>query len=172
MAQQKGSNRIFRSMKILVILFALPMMSAGCARGSPEAMDPITATNATGSEKIIPTSSVSTEQLAYAATVGDIAAGEELFHQPVEGVPHEWSCSTCHSLDGSNSQDGPTLTGISELAGVRVNGLSDVEYLRQSIVDPYAYRLEGEWRGAMPYQYSELLTQDQINNLIAFLLTR
>lgn len=115
---------------------------------------------------------VPAEQLAIAAAVGDIAAGEELFNQPVDGVPHSWSCSSCHSLDGSDSQDGPTLAGISAVAADRVVGLSDVDYIRQSIVDPYAFRDYGEWRGVMPYQYSELFSDDQINNLIAFLLTR
>jgi mono/diheme cytochrome c family protein len=123
-------------------------------------------------EETSTSSTVSAEQLAFAGTVGDIAAGEELFNQPVDGVPHSFSCSSCHSLDGNDSLSGPTLAGISDIAADRVVGLSDVDYLRQSIVDPYAFRVDGEWRGVMPYQYSELLSGDQINDLIAFLLTR
>jgi hypothetical protein len=44
--------------------------------------------------------------------------------------------------------------------------------LRQSIVDPYAFEVGGEWAFAMPYRYPEALSEDQINNLIAFLLTQ
>jgi len=38
---------------------------------------------------------------------------------------------------------GPSFQGISKRAGDRVPGLSAVEYLRQSIVDPSAYMVEG-----------------------------
>jgi hypothetical protein len=50
--------------------------------------------------------------------------------------------------------------------------MSDVDYLRESIVDPSAFRVDGEWSFAMPHQYPDLLSEDQINNLIAFLLTQ
>jgi hypothetical protein len=50
--------------------------------------------------------------------------------------------------------------------------MSDVDYLRQSIVDPYAFRVGGEWTFPMPYRYPDVLSEDEINNLIAFLLTR
>ena len=115
---------------------------------------------------------VSDEQLAVAAAVGDITAGKELFNLHVDGVSHSASCSTCHSLDGKNSPDAPTLAGISAVAAYRVAGMSDVDYLRLSIVDPGAFMVSGEWRFGMPPQYSDLFSEDQINNLIAFLLTR
>ncbi len=117
-------------------------------------------------------SAVSDEQLATAAAIGDIAAGEELFNKRIEGVQHSVSCSSCHTLDGKDSQDAPTLAGISAVAADRVDGMSDVDYLRQSIVDPYAFRVGGEWRFAMPHQYPDLFSEDEIDNLIAFLLTR
>jgi mono/diheme cytochrome c family protein len=117
-------------------------------------------------------SAVSDEQLATAAAIGDIAAGEELFNKRIEGVQHSVSCSSCHTLDGKDSQDAPTLAGISAVAADRVDGMSDVDYLRQSIVDPYAFRVGGEWEFAMPYRFSDVLSEDEIDNLIAFLLTR
>jgi mono/diheme cytochrome c family protein len=124
------------------------------------------------SGSVATTSAVSDDQLAAAAAVGDIAAGEELFYQPVAGVPDSVSCSSCHSLDAQNNQWAPTLAGISAVAANRVDGMSDVDYLRQSIADPYAFRVGGEWAYAMPYQYPDALSEDQIDNLIAFLLTR
>jgi mono/diheme cytochrome c family protein len=173
MTQRKVDRRIIHSRRLLAVLFVLLMMAAGCANGAPEVIEPTSVPVATDLEEIAPTSAVSTEQLAFAATVGDIAAGEELFNQPVDGVPHSWSCSSCHTLDGNDTQSAPTLAGISAIAGDRVVGLSDVDYLRQSIVDPNAFHVDGEWRrGSMPHQYPDLLSDDQINNLIAFLLTR
>lgn len=114
----------------------------------------------------------SEEQLAAAAAVGDIAAGEELYNEKIEEAPDSVSCSSCHSLDGAESPFGPTHAGISAVAADRVAGMSDVDYLRESIVDPSAFRVDGEWSFAMPHQYPDLLSEDQINNLIAFLLTQ
>lgn len=115
---------------------------------------------------------VSAEQLATAAAVGDIAAGEELFDQPVAGVPHSVSCASCHSATSASSRSGPVLEGMAVVAGTRVDGMPAVDYLRQSIVDPYAFTVEGDWAIAMPYQYPDALSEEQINNLVAFLLTR
>lgn len=115
---------------------------------------------------------VSDEQLAAAAAVGDIAAGEKLFDEPVAGVSHAVTCASCHSLDGKDGRN-PTIIGISAVAADRIEGMSDVDYLRQSIVDPYVFRPSGDWNSApMPYRYPELLSEAQINDLIAFLLTR
>lgn len=117
------------------------------------------------------TASVSDAQLEAAAAVGDIDAGEDLFFRPLDGIPDSASCSTCHSLDPSNSQWAPTLAGMATIAAGRVDGLTDVDYLRQSIVDPYAFVVEGSWPFAMPFRYPDVLSDDEINNLIAFLLT-
>lgn len=88
----------------------------------------------------------------------------------MEGVPQDEPCSTCHTLDGTDTH-APSLAGISQAAADRVEGMSDVEYLRQSILDPSAVR-EGEWSTTMPYQYPDILTEEQVNDLIAFLLTK
>lgn len=115
--------------------------------------------------------SPSDEQLAAASAIGDIAAGEKLFGEPLDGVTHSLSCSSCHSLDGKDGRN-PTIVGIAAAAGSRIDGMSDVDYLRQSIIDPYAFKTTGNWNSApMPYRYPELLTEQQINDLIAFLLT-
>lgn len=118
------------------------------------------------------TASVSDAQLEAAAAVGDIDAGEDLFFRPLDGIHDSASCSTCHSFDPNNSQWAPTLAGISTIAAGRVDGLTDVDYLRQSIVDPGAFVVEGSWPFAMPFRYPDVLSDDEINNLIAFLLTR
>ncbi len=66
---------------------------------------------------------------------------------------------------------GPSFQGISKRAGDRVPGLSAVEYLRQSIVDPSAYVVEG-FVDIMPISIGFLLSEEDIDNLVAFLLTQ
>jgi cytochrome c553 len=171
--QREVNKWIFNVRSIPFVLFILPLLAAGCAGETPVSTAPTPVSSPTPvpapTEVVL---AVSDEQLALAAAVGDIAAGEELFNQHVDGVSHSASCSTCHSLDGKNSPDAPTLAGISEVAADRVTGMSDVDYLRLSIVDPGAFWVSGEWGFGMPPQYPDLFSEDQINNLIAFLLTR
>jgi mono/diheme cytochrome c family protein len=119
------------------------------------------------------TTTVSAEQLAKAEAVGDVAAGEELFFAPMDGINHDFSCSSCHTLDGTRTAaTALSLLGISEVAGDRIEGLSDIDYLRQSLTDPLAFDADEESTGSMPYQYADVLSEDQVNNLVAFLLTR
>lgn len=113
------------------------------------------------------TSAVSEEQLAAAAAVGDMAVGEELYGTR---LLLRLACSSCHLLE--DSPTAPTHAGLSAVAADRVDGMSAVDYLRQSIVDPGAFLVDGEWADPMPTEYSDVLSEDQINNLIAFLLTR
>jgi mono/diheme cytochrome c family protein len=126
----------------------------------------------TTSEPATTTTTISAEQLAAAEAVGDMTAGEELFHEPLDGITHSFSCSSCHTVDGQPARN-PTLIGIGTAAADRIQGMSDIEYLRESILDPYAFKADGEWLSApMPYTYPDLLTEEQINDVIAYLLTR
>jgi cytochrome c2 len=156
--------------RLLALAFSGVLVLTACGGGSTEgATSSSVATTTT--EAATTSTAVSAEQLARAAAIGDIAAGEQLFNTRLEmrdGV----SCSSCHVLDGPDTQWGPTLAGISARAGDRIEGMSDVDYLRQSIVDPYSFVVPGEWSFAMPYEYPDLVTEEQIDNLIAFLLTQ
>jgi hypothetical protein len=49
--------------------------------------------------------------------------------------------------------------------------LAAVEYLRQSIVDPSAYMVE-DFDNLMPGSYKLVLSEEEIDNLVAFLLTQ
>ncbi len=108
--------------------------------------------------------------------IGDPERGREI-HETGGGVIGRDSgrgCLACHSLDGSvggGDQRAPSFQGISERAGDRVPGLSAVEYLRQSIVDPSAYVVEG-FEDFMPKSFRILISEEDIDNLVAFLLTQ
>ena len=110
---------------------------------------------------------------AQAAAVGDPERGRQIWDDGADTVL-SGGCSTCHSLDGSEkvaSSRAPTFQGISEQAGDRVPGLSAEEYLRESIVDPAAYIVEG-YSDFMPKGFRILLSEEDIDNLVAFLLTQ
>lgn len=96
---------------------------------------------------------------ANAGAEGDPAAGEELFAS---------TCSGCH---GDQNGAGPARIGIGERAATRVDGLSAAEYIHQSIVDPSAYVVEG-FSDIMPKNYDEQFDDEQLNNLVAYLLTQ
>ncbi len=61
------------------------------------------------------------------------------------------------------------MAGIADVAGERVEGLSAEEYLLESIVDPLAH-VEGVWRTPMPEDYVDLLTEQDIEDLIVYML--
>ena len=106
-----------------------------------------------------------------AAAVGDPERGRQIWEDG--GGVLSGPCSACHSLDGSEPVAGraPTWQGISARAGDRVPGLSAAEYLRESIVDPSAFVAEGYADNLMPKSFKILLSEEDIDGLVAFLLT-
>jgi cytochrome c2 len=101
--------------------------------------------------------------------IGDPARGEELYNTEYEEAgPH--ACSDCHKL-AESSTFAPSFVGISERASESVEGMSAEEYLRESIVDPTAYLVEG-YVAPMPRVYGDILSEEDINDLIAFMLTQ
>lgn len=78
-------------------------------------------------------------------------------------------CTGCHSREGASNtaQIGPNLTGLTHRAGDRVEGLSAEEYVRQSILDPQAYMVEG-YGPLMPVLP---LDADELAALVEFLLS-
>ena len=58
-------------------------------------------------------------------------------------------CLTCHTIGKAGALRFPDLQGIAAKAGTRVPGLSDVEYLAQSMYEPNAFVVEG-FPPAMP----------------------
>ncbi|MEW6580165.1 MAG: cytochrome c [Chloroflexota bacterium] len=75
-------------------------------------------------------------------------------------------CAVCH---GAAEGVGPSLTTMRDRAPTVVASLSAQEYLRQSIVEPGAFVVEG-YQDIMPKDYAETLTADEINGLIRFIL--
>jgi hypothetical protein len=66
---------------------------------------------------------------------------------------------------------GPGLLNVGTRAESRVEGLSAIEYIRTSIVNPGAYVVESFPDELMPQNWAEINAEDEINDLIAYLLT-
>jgi hypothetical protein len=103
--------------------------------------------------------------------IGDAANGEALFMQPTIGPNNAPGCLTCHSLEPDVVIAGPSQAGLASRAGTRVVGQSAEEYIRNSIVNPNDYIVEGFAEGVMYQHYGEELTEEQIDDLVAFSLT-
>jgi hypothetical protein len=57
-------------------------------------------------------------------------------------------------------------------AATRIAGTSAEDYIRQSILDPSAFVVPGFQDNIMPTTFGQQLSQTDIDNLIAYLLTQ
>jgi len=93
--------------------------------------------------------------------IGDATRGDTLFHE-------QFGCNACHSLDGSTLV-GPSLQGVSERAGNREDGYTAEQYLRESILLPCEYVVDG-FQCLMPQDYGDRMEAQDLADVIAFLL--
>ncbi len=93
-----------------------------------------------------------------------IAAGRQVYEK--------YGCGACHALEdvGSTSAVGPEMNGIGERAATRVEGMGAEAYLRESIVNPGAYIVEGYQDGLMPRDLGERMSQAELEAMITYLL--
>lgn len=122
-------------------------------------------------EETEPAESEDTEgdDTAAVADAGDPVAGEELFNMMYTEVG--FACVTCHNVDSEERLIGPGLLNISITGADRVEGLSATEYIYQSITMPNAYVVEEYPENLMPQTYTELFTEEQIQDIVAYVLT-
>jgi mono/diheme cytochrome c family protein len=117
------------------------------------------ATEAAGHEQTTEattTGATETGQTETGAVEGDPAAGKQVFTSA--------GCTSCHTLSaaGSTAQTGPNLD----------EGLKgkDAAFIRESIVNPDAEVTEGFSKDLMPETYGEQLSDEELANLVAFLV--
>lgn len=85
-------------------------------------------------------------------------------------------CVSCHGPAGSGGGVGPDLAGVATSAAQRDPALTAAEYLRQSVTDPdgiIAPLCTGDVcpPGIMPHSYGESLTQAELDDLVAYLMS-
>ena len=99
----------------------------------------------------------------------DAERGEELFAEMKAEVG--FACSTCHLVDTETQLIGPGLLNVYDHAGDRVEGEGAYEYIYTSIRNSQAYIVDGYAAGLMPVYTEELLPDEDIYHIMAYLLT-
>jgi len=90
-----------------------------------------------------------------------VAEGKRLFDK---------NCTSCHSIKPNLTITGPSLYGLASRAGERMAGLDAREYLYLSITAPGDFLVEG-FANLMKADFAEKLSADEINSVIAYLMT-
>jgi nitric oxide reductase subunit C len=113
-----------------------------------------------------------------AASDDPVAVGEALFRASPP------ACFTCHSTSPGVVLAGPSVAGtarraqeVVESEGYSGTAATAEEYVRESILEPHAHIAEGpdffsvNGRSIMPDNYGETLTAEQVDHLVAFLMS-
>ena len=100
---------------------------------------------------------------------GDPAAGETIFTTFYPEV--NFACNTCHLNNSEAQLIGPGLLNISVRGAERVDGQSAEEYIRNSILHPSDYVVEGFPDMLMPQLYGDFLSDEDMDNIVAYLFT-
>ncbi|MBI5667685.1 MAG: cytochrome c [Chloroflexi bacterium] len=134
----------------LIVLFTsllLAVLVGACATSLPLATPTPTAT-----------------PLALPVPVGDPARGRELF-------TGTGNCATCHLTDTEDVFVGPSLKTIANRAAYKRPGMDAVTYLYNVILNPDQTIIPLTKPGIMPRTFETKLTDEQIADIIAYLLT-
>ena len=102
----------------------------------------------------------------YMATVTPLMADAD----PEQGATlvETQACAGCHRA--AADRVAPAFEGIADRAAARRPPLSAEAYLYESIIDPMAYVVEG-YAPAMPQDFADRLSDEQVGDLIAYLLS-
>ena len=103
---------------------------------------------------------------SYATEVAAALAGadKDLGAKLVEDL----DCAVCH-LEGDGSL-APLFPGVADFASVRRPPLSGEQYLYEAILFPAVHLVDG-YTNAMPNNYEERLSQQDVGHIIAYLLS-
>jgi cytochrome c oxidase subunit 2 len=84
----------------------------------------------------------------------------------------QFGCVACHTFDGTVIV-GPSWQGIAGTQELLTDGSTvtvDADYVTKSIISPNAQIVEGFTEGLMPQNYTEILSEQQISEIVAFIL--
>lgn len=93
-----------------------------------------------------------------------VAEGRDVFNSRSGGA-----CKVCHSVEAGQDGVGPSLAGIGVHGADRLPGLSAADYIRQSILSPDAYVVDGYRSGQMLDIYQDRLSPEDLEALVVYL---
>ena len=102
--------------------------------------------------------------------VPNIERGKALFKQT--HINKSLGCIACHSFSADTKTTGPSLSGIGIRAGMIYPNMTAEAYLYESITNPDAYIVAGYEPNIMYNNYKNELSQQELTDLVAFLLTQ
>ena len=79
-------------------------------------------------------------------------------------------CVTCHMGAAAENRVAPDFAGIADRADSRHPPLSAAAYIYESIIYPNAFEVAG-YSGQMPQNYPQDIPDDELGDIIAYLLT-
>lgn len=82
------------------------------------------------------------------------------------------ACVGCHITELEPEMTGPTWYNIGDTAISRIEGQSPALYLYNSIVAPNDYIVAGYPENIMPLNYNETISQEDLADLLAYLLAQ
>jgi nitric oxide reductase subunit C len=82
----------------------------------------------------------------------------------------EQHCQNCHSTIPDSIIVGPSLAGIARRADGRIEGVQAREYMKDSIMTPGKYLVEG-YPDLMPTTLSETLNEEEVEAVLSYLMT-
>jgi cytochrome c2 len=98
------------------------------------------------------------------SVAGDPAIGQRIFTQ-ISG------CNACHDVTAGTTIVGPSLKGIASRAANRQPGVDAATYLRDSILNPNKFVVQGFTAGLMPQTFGTVLSPQQLDDVIAYMMT-
>jgi len=118
-----------------------------------------------------PTATEILSPLDRMVSMRDPQKGAILFETFQETAGTGYSCANCHSATSEEKLVGPGLLNIKSRALTRIEGQSAAEYIYNSIVDPKEIVVEDYDPELMPDNWSEIYTNLEIFDIVAYLLT-
>ncbi len=113
------------------------------------------------------------DEYTFNASIADPANGEVLFNTTFNVAGVDWACRTCHTNDPSGLRAiGPGQWGLIERAPTYMPAeyVSVAHYIHDSIINPSVYVVD-TFVDQMPHGYGDILTEAEIYDLVAYLLT-
>ncbi len=96
--------------------------------------------------------------------LGNVQAGQGVFTEVGK-------CHVCHEVSSMEELIAPSLMHIASNAMWKREGISAEDYVRGAILRPNELIVPSLKAGIMPTSYEQLLTQEQLNDLVAYLMT-
>lgn len=102
--------------------------------------------------------------------VGESLTTSEMVDVGREIYEGKGTCVSCHTIGSSEAGRFPDLAGIGASSASRIEGLSDVEYLAESLYEPDSYLVEGFSPGMPAVDKPPIsLNQQEVLAVIAYL---